>query len=62
MEWKKKGLIIAKKLPRRQIKDSWHSDAATQSYISALNLFLNLWKILLEEFIIGNVAGYRHKL
>ena len=35
-------LIIAIKFPRRQIKDSWYSEAATVSQIGVLNIFVKI--------------------
>ena len=55
------NLITALKPPRRQIKDSWYLEAATESHLGILS-FLSKSLSNTYEFIFGNVAGYRPAL
>ena len=53
------NLTNAIKLPRRQIKDSRNSEAATESHTGTLSFLSKSLKILVKEFIFGNAGGYK---
>ena len=54
------NMIIATKIPRRQIKDSWYLEAATESLIGILSFFVRITeKYLWKRSVLDNVEGYR---
>ena len=54
------NMIIATKIPRRQIKDSWYLEAATESLIGILSFFVRITeKYLWKRSALDNVEGYR---
>ena len=54
------NMIIATKIPTRQIKDSRYLEAATESLIGILSFFVRITeKYLWKRSVLDNVEGYR---